>query len=37
MAPKAPPVTRGVFRRLVAAGRPGNVAVIAAMRKLLTT
>jgi hypothetical protein len=30
------PVIRGFFHRLVAAGRPGKVAVIAAMRKLLT-
>jgi transposase len=30
------PVIRAFFHRLVAAGRPGKVAVIAAMRKLLT-
>lgn len=30
------PVIRAFFQRLVAAGRPGKVAVIAAMRKLLT-
>ena len=30
------PVIRVFFHRLVAAGRPGKVAVIAAMRKLLT-
>jgi transposase len=30
------PVIRTFFHRLVAAGRPGKVAVIAAMRKLLT-
>jgi transposase len=29
------PVIRAFFHRLVAAGRPGKVAVIAAMRKLL--
>jgi transposase len=30
------PVIRAFFHRLVAAGRPGKVAVTAAMRKLLT-
>ena len=30
------PVIRAFFHRLVAAGRPGKVAVIAVMRKLLT-
>jgi transposase len=30
------PVIREVYRRLTAAGRPKKVAVIAAMRKLLT-
>jgi len=30
------PVIRAFFQRLVAAGRPGKVAVTAAMRKLLT-
>jgi transposase len=30
------PVIRAFFHRLVAAGRPGKVAVIASMRKLLT-
>jgi len=33
---KHDPVIRAFFQRLVAAGRPGNVAVTAAMRKLLT-
>jgi transposase len=30
------PVIRAFFHRLIAAGRPGKVAVTAAMRKLLT-
>jgi transposase len=33
---KYDPVIPAFFHRLVAAGRPGKVAVIAAMRKLLT-